>query len=272
MRSILLHAHDDDAFGARLEVALDLARAFDGHLTLLQAISVDYVPTGDFYGTMSADMVQIARERAEDFREKSERKLAGEDVRWDWVDRSDLGDKALLRYAAQNDLTVVGSTSPEAGRGPSWLAGAIAIHSRSPILAVPPGSRGFEVGAPALVGWNGSIESSRALRAAVPLLAKAASVTLATVGRARGAGQDVELPPFEGAEYLARHGIECEMVELAQDGHKSVAAVLGDAAVARGAGFIVMGAYGQPRLLETILGGATRDMLANPPTPVLMAH
>lgn len=272
MRSILLHAHDDDEFDARLEVALDIARAFDAHLTLLQAISLDFIAPGDFYGAMAADLMRAVKDRAREFREDSERKLRGEDVRWEWVDMFGVGEQAMLKHAALNDLVVLGSTPPEAGRGPSWLAGAIAIHARVPILAVPPGTRGLDIGAPALVGWNGSTESSRALRAAVPLLAKAASVTLATVGLAHRDEEDADLPPIEGAEYLARHGIECEVVELAGDGSKPVAGILGDAARARGAGLIVMGAYGQSRLLETLLGGTTRDMLAEAPMPVLMAH
>ena len=35
---------------------------------------------------------------------------------------------------------------------------------------------------------------------------------------------------------------------------------------------LVMGAYGHSRLREMILGGATRDVLANSTIPVLMAH
>jgi len=39
-----------------------------------------------------------------------------------------------------------------------------------------------------------------------------------------------------------------------------------------GAGLIVMGAYGHSRLLEWILGGATRGMLRDLSVPVVMAH
>lgn len=35
---------------------------------------------------------------------------------------------------------------------------------------------------------------------------------------------------------------------------------------------IVMGAYGHSRFRESILGGATRDMLEEVSIPVLMAH
>ncbi|HYG89278.1 MAG TPA: universal stress protein [Azospirillum sp.] len=39
-----------------------------------------------------------------------------------------------------------------------------------------------------------------------------------------------------------------------------------------GAGLIVMGAHGHPRLREVILGGMTQDVLENMTVPVLMAH
>jgi hypothetical protein len=41
MRSILLHVHQDDGMEARLQVALDIARAFGAHLTCLQTMSFD---------------------------------------------------------------------------------------------------------------------------------------------------------------------------------------------------------------------------------------
>jgi nucleotide-binding universal stress UspA family protein len=40
----------------------------------------------------------------------------------------------------------------------------------------------------------------------------------------------------------------------------------------RDADLLVMGAYGHSRLREFILGGATRSILARPPTWVLLSH
>ena len=42
MRSILLHIADDESLRARTQAALDLARAFGGHLTCLQAVPHEY--------------------------------------------------------------------------------------------------------------------------------------------------------------------------------------------------------------------------------------
>lgn len=274
MHSILLHAHDDVGFDARLQVALDLARAFDGHLTCLQAVSFEFAMPGDMYGILSSEMFQVVRDRADEFRAATEKRMHSEDVPWEWVDRLGVGDTVLMQYAAINDVVVVGTRVPEAGKGPSWLAGALAIHARVPVLAVPDECSELDVGAPALVCWNGSIESSRALRAAVPLLRKAANVTLATVGQVDGdeGDDEVDLPPLQGADYLARHGIDCELVQLPDEGRRHIAEQLREAARARQAGLVVMGAYGHSRAMETLLGGVTRDLLGNPPAPLLLAH
>jgi nucleotide-binding universal stress UspA family protein len=139
-----------------------------------------------------------------------------------------------------------------------------------PVLVVPADTKSFDVGAPMLVAWNGSSEGAHALRAAVPLLACSCKVTLASVveeaERAR-----FDLPSTEGARYLSRHGIECEMVEIPR-GEAKVADTLFSAAQMRECGLLVMGAYGHSRLAELIMGGVTRRMLSAPQMPILLAH
>ena len=106
---------------------------------------------------------------------------------------------------------------------------------------------------------------------ALPLLREAGAVYLATVGETGKSADALDLPPVKGADYLSRHGIACEMVEL-ECGDKDVAATLLGAAEARKAGLIVMGAYGRTRLTERIFGGATRRMLSDVRIPLLMTN
>jgi nucleotide-binding universal stress UspA family protein len=121
-----------------------------------------------------------------------------------------------------------------------------------------------------MVAWNGSAEAAHALRAAVPLLAMAGKVWLVTIAEP-GEKARFDLPPIEGAQYLSRHGIECEMVEVPRD-KAGIADTLRSAAEVRGCGLMVMGAYGHSRLAEMLLGGVTRKMLADPQLPILLAH
>lgn len=270
MRSILLHVHDDDCLEPRLQVALDLARAFDGHLTCLQAMPFELGVPGDLYGTMAAQLLPDIRENADALRQRLEGRMASEDVASDWVQEDSLAADQLLRRCGLSDIIVLGSCEPLREKSPSVLAGDIVLRSRTPVLIVPPPVRRFSSTAPAIVAWNGSPEASRALRSAVPLLARASSVTLVTVVEEREE-RNIDLPPVEGAEYLSRHGIACELTDLPA-GDRSVAQVLGGVAAAREASYLVMGAYGHSRLLETIWGGVTRELFSDPPLPILACH
>jgi nucleotide-binding universal stress UspA family protein len=87
-------------------------------------------------------------------------------------------------------------------------------------------------------------------------------------GGLRGHG---ELPGADIALHLARHGVRAEASSLKSDDVEVAALILSQAADLD-ADLIVMGAYGQSRLRELILGGATREMLQTMTVPVFMAH
>ena len=270
MRSILLHVDNDDCFEARFQVALDLARTFEGHLTCVQPIPYGFAASGDVYGVMATELLGVLEENADKFKANITARLALEDVSWNWVQQLDAPARLLLTHAALSDLIVLGDRDSSGGNRASILAGQIAIHARTPVLAVPAGVDRFDASAPAVVAWNGSVEASHALRTAVPLLKRAASVVLVTVEEQRRAS-DYDLPPIEGAEYLSRHDIECEMVTCPRlDG--SVDGALLQAIEARKAGYVVMGAYGHSRLQEIVLGGTTRGMLTDLPVPLFLCH
>lgn len=271
MRSILVHAARDGGFDARLQAGLDLARRFDGHLTVVQTVAYDVVVPTDPFGVSAVDCSEAMLKQAEEFRGGVESRLAQEDVRWDWQVEAGVEGKTLVRHAALNDVAVVGGAPEGAdGRREMSLAGMLALHCRTPVLVMPQGARGLPSGQAAALCWNGSMEAARAMRAAVPMLARASAVHVLCVGDPAEEG-DEELPAISAASYLERHGIDCEITQLPL-GQEPVHETLRKAAEAREAGMMVMGAYGQPRILETLFGGVTRSVLAQPPMPVLMAH
>lgn len=272
MRTILLHIDDDDCMEARLQIALDLARQFDAHLTCLQAVAYEFGVAGDLYGTMAVQMASIFRETADQFQEALEKRLAAEDVRWEWLRSDGRAADQMARHAPLHDLVVVGAHNP-AGRAdfPSILASDLAMEVRAPVLVVPAAANAFPVDRPAMIAWNGSAESARALCAARPLLARASEVHLLWVEEEKDKGRH-DLPATDGATYLARHGIEAIIDELRTDKGISIADILRSAAADRNAAYLVMGAYGHSRFRERILGGVTRDMLTDPKLPLLLSH
>jgi nucleotide-binding universal stress UspA family protein len=165
----------------------------------------------------------------------------------------------VLPLPGEDDTGILGGHSIEA---------AILSVGR-PVLLVP--EKGLPAGFPrkALVAWNGSRESARALSDAVPLLARAKSVLVFSAGPAGDEG------PLHGARsavrYLARHGITAEPLHATAADER-----VGDTILARakkaGADVVVMGAYGRPRFAELVLGGATRAVLRGAGVAVLMSH
>ncbi len=272
MKSILLHVDDDNCFEARMQVAMDIARACEGHITCLQAVSYEVFAPGDFYGSALAAAMPVIKKAAEDLRAKVEADLANEDVSWEWRFIYGQAEHRLLEQSALHDVIIVGphDIGEEGARGPSAMAGHLALKAPTPVLVVPGDTKRLDVKAPVLIAWNGSSESSVALRAATPLLACSDKVYLATVGEA-DARVRVEFPASEAAKYLARHGIETEVVEIPR-GDGTITDALFAAALHRECGLMVMGAYGHSRLAEMLLGGVTRRSLSNPKLPILLAH
>lgn len=270
MKTILLPINDDQGAGARMQVALDLARAFGAHLTCLQPTPMsEFVVASDYGGVIVLeDMVQAVEAREARLRAETEARLASEDVAWDYAHVDGNVARTIIDRSQLADVVVVSPHSKEAGpHDPLPLAGDVAVHSRAAILTVPRDIRQFPIEGRALVAWNGSAEAAYALKRALPLLRLAASVTMVTVAEPDA----TDCPGIEAHEYLARQGVNADLcnVEMAPGG---IADAILAARALVGADHIVMGAYGHSRFRELVLGGVTRQMLRDCPVPILLAH
>lgn len=271
MKSILLHVDGDSCMEARLQAALDLARAHEAHITFLQAVSYEIFAPGDIYGSAMAAAMPVIKEAAEKLRADIEADMQNEDVSWEWRFIYGMAERRLLEQSALHDLIIVGPHDiGEHGRGPSAMVGELVLKAPVPVLVIPGEWKRFDPHAPVLVAWNGSSEACVALRAAVPLLRTASKVILVSVAEEKDAAR-FDFPPVDGAQYLSRHGIEAELVEIPK-GEAKIADTLASAAQMRDCGLMVMGAYGHSRLSEFLLGGVTRRSLDDPEMPILLAH
>lgn len=269
MKTILLYANEDAGFESRLQAALDVARAFESHISCVQVTPFDAFIMGDPFGGVYAlpIVVDAVREAEDKHRARIEQRLQTEGVGWDWARYDGAPAQVVLERARLADLIIL--SLPDGGGGydgPLAMVGDVALHARAPVLAMPQSSRSFDCQAPALVAWNGSPEAAHALRLTLDALGRAQRVNLVTVTEAKA-----DFPPTDAAQYLARRGIGCEVHEWPGEGRDTTDAIA-DAATALGAGYIVMGAYGHSRLRESMLGGTTRDMLHRGDIPLLLAH
>ena len=267
MRSILVHADNDPASKGRLQVALDIARRFEGHVTLMIATPLRQFVSFDPFGGTYFAAEALAKAQADDLALETSLsdRLAKEDVAWDVVmaDGDIVG--ALAASATLADLAVVSLPDPGRANVPPLLAGDLALATRAPVLALPQAAHTLDADAPAMVAWNGSVQAAAALRAALSLL-RGRAVTLVTVG-----DDDGDFPATDALRYLSRHDIHADM-KMIERSVEMVEETLEREAAAMGAGLIVMGAFGRSRLRETLFGGTTRYLLTNARFPLFLAH
>lgn len=268
MRSILVHADRSQASTARIETALDIARATRGHVTahvntpIAAFVAMD--PLGDTF--ISPEALAAAQARDDELVESLSATLSNEDVPWTIeTSEADVVD-ALVHAARLEDLLIV--ALPSAARDGEFAApsvGALALNARCPVLALPAAGR-VDWSRPAMVAWNGSAESAHAVRAALPLLKLASGVEIVTIG-----DEQPGFPADAVLRYLSRHEVHGEL-RIEPSRGRTVEESLLAAAEAMGAGLLVMGAYGHSRLREIVFGGVTRFLTDAATMPLLLVH
>lgn len=269
MRNILVHVHADDGQEGRVRVAIDLARALGGHLDCLYVNPYSSYVAGDPFGGayVLPDLFAEAERREQEERERIGAYFEREGISWEWLRHDGDAAKWIVASARLADLIVL-SRAVHAPRlhEPIPVVADVSLHARAPVLAVPTESQGFEIGGPALVAWNGSFEAAHALRFAVPLLARASAVHVATIAEGHAS-----VRVADACRYLARHGITAQPREVERRGQPIGDTLLGEATTL-GASYLVAGAYGHSRMREYLLGGVTRHLLGHSPVPLFLAH
>jgi nucleotide-binding universal stress UspA family protein len=140
----------------------------------------------------------------------------------------------------------------------------------APVLLLPEGKLPDRIGRRVVIAWNEGREAMAAVRAAMPYLKSAEMVDIVIVDPP-ASSPDRSDPGGALCQMLVRHGCKAEVSVLARTMTRTCD-ILKRHMRDRDADLLVMGAYGHSRLREAITGGATRDMLEEAETPVLLAH
>jgi nucleotide-binding universal stress UspA family protein len=178
---------------------------------------------------------------------------------------------ALAHRSCLADLTISTLPSQETGyvQGFDYLTNVL-LSGASPMLLLPMDTVRAPTFRNATVAWNGSLEAVRALRASLPVLRQAASVTVWDGAVELVPGLSPARLPLR--EWLRREGVESATIHPLRIGRDGIGVTLLDAAAENHADLLIMGAWGHSRFNEWILGGATRYVLHHARLPVLMAH
>lgn len=274
-KTILVHVDESQRASERIKIAAAIAMAQKAHLigTAMTGAS-RYLIQMHMLAELDPSLkthLGFLRERAqrglEDF-ETAARKLGLPSFEKRLVDDEAGGGICLqARFA---DLVVIGQNDP-GEISPVVLPDFpqyVVLHSGRPVLLVPHAGQFDNIGRHVVVAWDGSMEATRTITSALPLLRCAQDVEVMMFNpqpqvHGMQPGADVAL-------YLERHGIPCEVVVRREEG--DVGKALLSLAALRGADLLIMGAYGHPRFREIVLGEVTRTVLETMTIPVLMSR
>jgi nucleotide-binding universal stress UspA family protein len=241
IRTVLFIADDDRTTVAGLRYTCELTRPLEAHVTMAwigetaeQSIASETLEKGATITVLRHPTMDEA-----------------------WV-------AGLARHA---DLAVI--SLPRAGTAERIqdmrLIERLTRHVGCPVLALPPRIVPTRVTRRVAIGWNASPPAQRAVRAALPLLAKSDQVAVVSI--------DADRPLDVGAKlqhFLERHAIRSTVEPIVS--HDTQAGPLIEQAVEQlDADLLVIGAWSRPPLAERLFGGATRHLLGRLGVPIVIS-
>ena len=286
MRVILAPLVGDDDDTVVMHGACEYARAIDGHVDAVfvrpnpaeavvvvgEGMSPEIIDTITRASTATWDG---RRDVAKDVFDRActavdallaEQPGASSEVTGRWLEVMGDAETVGTDHARLADLIVFAGIGAEGDSYRRRMFESALFNAARPLLLVP---REPRLRAPKTIAfaWNGSMEATRALVGALPLLEAAEAVHVLTAATAKTPAERGE----GFATYLAWHGLSVEIHQL-QPSTGAVGAALLDQARKLDADLLIMGGYGHGRVRELIFGGVTRHVLSHLELPVLLAH
>lgn len=268
-KTILVHAAPEAEARGRIRLAARLAREHDAHLIGSAPTGVSRFMPCDTRAALAGPCATL-RDAARRALERFDLLAADEGVgSYETRLADDEAGAALALDARYCDLAIVGRAS----RGitplrPDDLAQHLILTSGRPVLVVPMADPFAALEGGALVAWDGSVQATRAVDGALPLLRAARNVTVLAFAAGTGCHDDEACARL--ASFLRRHDIHSR-ARIRPCATDLGAAMLAEASE-RGARLLVMGAYGHPQWHELLLHGVSATILRRAHLPVLLAH
>lgn len=255
-----------------------LAKAFDAHVSGLYVIpavqfypSVGYEAMPQFFDGNQIFFKEAAKGVADAFDKAMKAEGLSSDFQLVNGATANISDEVVARaHAADLVLLSAADVNAPAGVEPDFVEQVVMSAGRPVVILPLKGNAKLDL-SQVILAWNDGREAARAAFDSVPLLKAAKNVTVVRLDPQKDRDLQGKIAGADIAETLARHKIKAEILNIPTAGEDPGKALL-TCASDRGAGFIVMGAYGHSRLREFIFGGATQHIMANLDRPVLMSH
>jgi nucleotide-binding universal stress UspA family protein len=272
IKDVMLRLDGTSADDARLAAAAQIAAMFDGQITgLFFNIVRDELEGG------SADQTAKSKEAARQAGDATEAILfqrltrlqhSANLRRFDVTGDLDMAETALLM--ARTADTFVALRPNDRSNEPHDLMDNLLFGTGRHLFLVPDDWTGFKPLDNAIVAWNGSRESARAIAEALPLLQVAKKVGVLVVEGERQTRAD-PLKANDAVLHLRHHGIDAVKYRAVGE-EDDTADILVAECRSLGANLLVMGSYGHSGLHELLPGSTTARILRIAPFPLLIAH
>jgi len=277
-KDILVYLDDGASNQDRVQTALSFAAAHDAHLV---GVTFDIKIPPHIAATLTSQVNKDQKDNSakkaatiiNDFMEqagKTEVKVDTNIINC----RESKAPEELSLYARNFDITILRQTNPDRSHSAALvtsLAEKVLFSSGRPVLYVPyvgahqiPASR-------AVIAWDGSRASTRAVHDALPLMEGMDEVIVLVVNADKKPSSKGKDAGEELVAHLNRHGLNARL-EHVQSMGVDVAIIVLNALADLGADILIMGGYGNSRIHEMFLGGVTRTLMRDMTIPVFMSH
>ena len=259
-----------------MKQAVPLARRHDAHLIGLHTVEAllvypgiaMHIPDGAFSAFSESQKQETAKIK-QIFARHTENEDFPSEFRLLRAESVSAGER-MVESARAADLVVMAQEDRDVDRGDQRNVQLQVIReSGRPVLVIPNGYDGPEVGSNVVLGWSDTREAARAAHDMLMLTNDGASITILRISAvAHDALHDSE--GIELAETLSRHGLAATLETRNPDG-EPIADVLAKVAFEKGADMVVTGALGHSRAYDFVLGATTYALLTDATLPVLFS-
>ncbi|NND90192.1 MAG: universal stress protein [Granulosicoccus sp.] len=182
-----------------------------------------------------------------------------------WIEEQGRQVDVIKRHGRLADLICVAKPDVDRNLGTNTLKAAL-FNTGRPVMMCPPlDSAPERLCDHVAIGWNGSVEASRAVAMTLGVLEEASEVTVLSTG-AEVNGADSE----SLKEYLQARGVNVKLLRFKSS--RKIGRDLLQHCAQVGADTLIMGAYSNSHETETVFGGATQYVVDHSGIPVILVH
>ena len=282
IKIILVPVDGSDRSAEVLDTALVIAKRFDAHIKVVHVLDQGSEPflfaempdsLREEYVKVNRNMMSSVvggiREHFDNFCKTNKVKVTRKPSSSKEVSASlhilEGGARTVLDHESRL-VDVIAMSRPTkhriGGSGVGELHESLMMYSGRPVLIVPPDWIAHRADH-AAIGWNDSVEASRALALTLPWLRQMKKVSVLVSKKRKASAGEV-------LDYLKRHGCKVDQHVMSSGGNIGKKLLANCSEI--GAEFLVVGGFSHTRMRQRFFGGVTSYLLGNTDIITVMAH